>query len=292
MNEQRPPQPPTATDLAAALTAYRSEATFASVQTPRHRLDYAVWGESAEPPVVLIHGMADQKQSFAMLMQRLVQGGRRCIAYELADGLHDGARLSRYGHDDFAADLVALLDHLKLDAVDPCGCSFGSTVTLKALTLFPQRFRKVVLQGGFAHRDFTALETGMAMIARFLPGTMAGMPKRKEVMAEQTLPQLPECPQEIFEFLLDCSGRTPVRTASHRASILRKLDLRPSLPRIGHEVLLIGGDRDGLVPRSCEAALEAGLPNVRRIEIAPGGHYPQYAAPSTMADAMLAFLRG
>lgn len=292
MSETRTPQPPTASELAAALMAYKSEATFASLQTPRYRLDYSSWGEATAPPLVLIHGMADQKQSFAMLMQRLVEGGRRCIAYELADGRHDDGRLGRYGHDDFVNDLIVLLDHLNFDAVDLLGCSFGSTVSLRALALHPDRFRKVVLQGAFAHRDFTTLEALLAKIARLLPGTMASMPKRKEFLAEQTLPQLPDCPPPIFEFLLECGGRTPIRAASHRANILRKLDLRPLLPTIRHEVLMIGGDRDGLVPRSCEAELEAGLTNVQRLEIAPGGHYPQYAAPSTMADVMLTFLRG
>jgi len=290
MNTSMTPKPPTADDLANALAAYESEAGFASFAAPGHRLDYSVWGDSAALPLVLIHGMADQKKSFAMLMRHLVRGGRRCIAYELADGADDGAKLRRYEHEHFVEDLVALVDHLKLESVDLLGCSFGSTVSLRALTLHPTRFRKVVLQGGFAYRRFSPLEIGMSLVARVLPGTMVGMPKRREVMAEQTLPQLPDCPPEIFEFILECSGRTPIRAASHRASILRKLDLRPLLPTISHEVCMIGGDRDGLVPRVCEAELEVGLPNVRRIEIAPGGHYPQYAAPSTMAEAMLEFL--
>jgi pimeloyl-ACP methyl ester carboxylesterase len=95
----------------------------------------------------------------------------------------------------------------------------------------------------------------------------------------------------VYQFLLACSGETPIRAAARRALILDQLDLRPLLPAIPHPVLMIGGDRDALVPRECEAELERGLPDVRRVEFRPCGHYPQYTMPAAMADEIERWVR-
>ena len=94
----------------------------------------------------------------------------------------------------------------------------------------------------------------------------------------------------MYEFFLANSGRTPIRTACLRALTLARLDLRPLLPSIRTPVLMIGGDRDAIVPRWCEREVEEGLPDVRRVEFSPCGHYPQYTHPGPMADAIRAFL--
>jgi pimeloyl-ACP methyl ester carboxylesterase len=104
--------------------------------------------------------------------------------------------------------------------------------------------------------------------------------------------QFAGCPPEIFDFLLECGGTNPIRAAARRTLIIDKIDLRPILPTIPHPILMIGGDRDGLVPRAMEAEVETGAPNVRRIEFSPCGHYPQYTMPDPMTAAMVPFLRG
>ena len=86
------------------------------------------------------------------------------------------------------------------------------------------------------------------------------------------------------------SGLTPIRAAARRALILDTLDLRPQLQQVRSPVLMIGGDRDTIVPRMYEAEVEAGVPDVRRIEYSPCGHYPQYTHPERMAQDMRAFL--
>ena len=289
-----PPTGPVATtvaDLRDGPRRYDAEAKLASLATPRYRLDSADWGDPARPTVVFVHGMADQMKSFCLVQARLVDAGFRCVSYELADGYHDGASLSHYGHPEFVADLFALLDHLKLRSVDLVGASFGSTVALKAAVTQPGRFRRVVLQGGFARRPLNSMELALATLGGWLPGRMEQLPMRRKMMTVTDAPQFVGTPPEALAFLDAMGGRTPVKAAAHRGMILRDLDLRPDLPRVTQPVLMIGGDRDTIVPRSCEAEVEAGVPDVRRVEIAPCGHYPQYTCPATMATLIAEFLR-
>ncbi|MBY0456999.1 MAG: alpha/beta hydrolase, partial [Gemmataceae bacterium] len=71
--------------------------------------------------------------------------------------------------------------------------------------------------------------------------------------------------------------------------MLDKLDLRPLLPAIRTPILLIGGDRDRIVPFGREAVLLHALPDVRRVEFAACGHYPQYTHPGATAREIMTF---
>jgi pimeloyl-ACP methyl ester carboxylesterase len=280
----------TADELKSALARFDAEAVPGSVRTPRYRLRYATWGDGPHT-LVLVHGMCDLPRSFAMLMAHLA-GGIRCVVYHLADGRGDGATLGPYRHSDFAHDLVALLDHLGVERADVLGSSFGSTIALRTAWLYPDRLRRVVLQGGFPRRPLIRAERGLARVGRFWPWRMGELPIRDRVMRRLEAPAFASAPPEVFEFLIANSGRTPARAAANRALTIDRLDLRPLLPDVRHPVLLVGGDRDAIVPRRYEAELEAGLPDVRRVEFAPCGHYPQYTHPGPMADAVRAFLLG
>lgn len=280
---------PTADDLRAALARFEAEAVPRAVHTGRYRLRYWAWGDG--PTVVFVHGMADTTRSFAMQMAALVDRGFRCLGYELPNGLDDDAVLGMYRHHHYGDDLVALLDHLGLGTAFVQGSSFGSTITLSAVARYPDRFPRVVLQGAFPRRPLLRIERGLARLARYWGGRMSQLPIRAKVMERIEKQQFVGCPDEVFRFLIDCSGTTPIRAAALRTLIIDKIDLRPMLNRIRQPVLMIGGDRDALVPRRFEAELEHLLPDVRRVEFAPCGHYPQYTVPGPMAEAVAEFLR-
>jgi pimeloyl-ACP methyl ester carboxylesterase len=280
---------PTADDLARARARFAAEATPGATHTGRYRLRYSDWG--AGPPIVSVHGLCDEPLSFCMLLGELIDRGFRVISYDLPNSVDDDAVLNRYTHDHYVDDLIALMDHLNLDRADLLGTSFGSTITLRALARHPDRFRRAVLQGGFAHRPLQPYERWPATLARYWAVRMNQLPFRRELMAPLDLPQFVNCPPEIHAFLVECSGKTPVRAAASRALTISQLDLRPQLPAIPHPVLMIGGDRDAVIPRASEAEVERGLPDVRRVEFTPCGHYPQYTMPAPMAERMGEFLR-
>jgi pimeloyl-ACP methyl ester carboxylesterase len=279
----------TADDLFTALAACDREARPAEFHTGRYRMRYIVWGEG--PPLVIVHGLADVARSFALVMHRLAPHFT-CVAYELPNGLDDDAALGRYKHPDFAADLFALMDHLRLERAAVLGSSFGSTIALSALVAAPDRFPRAVLQGGFARRPLVFWERRLALPARYWPGRFHDMPFRERVMRRLELPAFAHAPEEVYRFFQRNNGLTPIRAAARRADLLHRLDLRSKLPAVRTPVLMVGGDQDGIVPRAYEAEVEAALPDARRIEFTPCGHYPQYTHPGPMAEAVLEFLGG
>jgi pimeloyl-ACP methyl ester carboxylesterase len=279
---------PTADDLARARARFAAEAKPGAVHTGRYRLRYSEWGDG--PTILSVHGLCDEPLSFCMLVAELVVRGFRVIAYDLPNGVDDDAKLTHYRHDHYVDDLLTLMGHFNLDRADVLGTSFGSTITLRALARNPERFRRAVLQGGFAHRPLQPYERWPATLARYWTVRMNQLPFRRKLMEPIDLPQFVNCPPEVHAFLVECSGKTPVQAAASRALTISQLDLRPQLPSIPHPLLMIGGDRDAVIPRASEADVERGVANARRVEFTPCGHYPQYTMPVPYAEAVAEFL--
>jgi pimeloyl-ACP methyl ester carboxylesterase len=271
----------------AALAAFDAGARRGALDTGRYRMRFAVWGEG--PHLIIIHGLSDAVPGFAMVMHRLA-GHFTCIAYELPNGPDDGAALGAYHHRDYAADLFALLDHLKLERVALLGSSFGTTVAVRAVSMRPDRFSHCVLKSGFARRPLRWYERLGARQGRYWTGRLSELPLRWFAMRRACPATWAGCSPRARELFLQCNGQTPIAAACRRANRLDKLDLRPMLPSIRTPVLLIGGDRDRIVPRHFENELASGLPDMRRVEFHECGHYPQYTHPGATARAVSEFI--
>lgn len=278
----------TEAELAAARVAFRREARPGGFHTGRYRLRYSAWGDG--PPVVFVHGMAGAADQFVIVRHRLA-GRFTTVAYELPNGLTDGAALGRYTFREYVADLLALLDHLGHRRAAVVGSSFGSPIALSALAAHPDRFAAAALQGGFARRPLARAEAQAARLGRFLPGWVGSWPAVHAAVQERGAAALfRSVPPAVWGFFLRSTGNVPCRAVALRGLTLAGTDLRPLLPAVRTPLLLVGGDRDELVPRWCEAEVEAGVPGCRRVEIAGCGHYPQFTHPGPMAEAVAEFL--
>ncbi len=196
-----------------ALAAFDRCATHAAFHTGRYRMRFATWGSG--PPLVIVHGLSDAVRGFAMVMHRL-SAHFTCIAYELPNGLDDGAKLGSYHHRHYADDLFALLDHLKLDRVALLGSSFGTTVALRALAEAPQRFTKCVLKGGFARRPLKWYERLGARQGRYWSGRLCELPLREFALRQADPATWANCSPLSRELFLRCNGDTPIAAACRR----------------------------------------------------------------------------
>ena len=269
------------------LDRYFREAQQGVCDTGRYRCPYYSWGSG--PALIFIPGMCDDRLSFVLPIARL-QEHFRCICYDLPAGRDDGARLGRYRHADYVADLLALLDHLNLPKAYLFGSSFGSTIALGALGLEPEKFPRAVLQGGFARRPLAGAEKMLASWARYWPGTMAALPFRNRLLHLAHEARFVQRERDVWNFFLQRSGAPPIAAVARRAATIHRLDMRPLLSNINQPVLLICGDHDSLVGKECERDLLEGLPRVARAELENCGHLPQYSHPEVMAEVVVQYL--
>ena len=273
--------------LEDVLGRFHREAVWDSFDTGHYNCRYFSWGSG--PPLVFVHGLGDDAQSFVMPIAQLSEHFR-CICYDQARGGEDGAHLGRYHHTDFVADLLALTDHLKLKRAYLFGSSFGSTMALSAMHQQPKRFPRAVLQGGFARRPLAPAEEMLACWARYWPWTMDRLPLRQTLMMHAHHAPFAGRQPELWQFFLDRDGCIPMEAVARRALILNHLDLRPILPEIRQPILMVCGDQDPLVGKKCEQELLEGLPNAGRTEIRGCGHMAQFTHPEILAEITRRFL--
>jgi pimeloyl-ACP methyl ester carboxylesterase len=273
--------------LAEALRRWRERARFGVCDTGRYRCRWFEWGEG--PPVLFIHGMADQARSFVPVMAHLASTFR-CVAYELPAGEGDGARLGRITHADLVADVFVLLDRLHVDRVSLYSSSFGGMIALAALHQAPQRFFRAVLQCAFAYRPLAPAEQFLVRLLRHLHRPIRDLPLRNWLQRRADAHAFVAAPPGLWEFQRELSGQTPVPAVAHRALLMDGLDQRSLLPDIGQPILLITGDRDSLVGQTCTDELARGLPHADRLEFTNCGHYPQYTHAPGVAEALRRFL--
>ena len=282
--------PPIAVNFRAEVARYETEAEVGRWAGPRHRITYRTLGEG--PALILIPGLASTYRGYAPTLLRLASRFRTIQLDYPGENPGDGAILDQITHDDLVADLVGLLDHLGLDRAYPFGLSFGSTIALKAMYADPSRFPKAALQGAFARRRLLPAERVALAFGRRLGGRTSALPFHRIGLARNNRFTFPADQPDLWEHYVEENGRTPVASLGHRLDRLDRLDLRPLLPGIAAEVLVIHGTADRIVPMARHDELVAALPRARSVLVDGVGHQPHWTHPVELAGLVGDFLGG
>ncbi len=115
-------------------------------------VEIAYLDEGEGDPIVLVHGFASSKNVnwvYPGWVSELKKNGRRVIALDLR-GHGDSSKLyepAQYSIEILAGDVIALVDHLKIDRADIMGYSLGSRIAAVLARSQPQRLRSAILGG-------------------------------------------------------------------------------------------------------------------------------------------------
>lgn len=112
-------------------------------------LNYVVEGDG--PPTVLVHGVGANLRSWDAVAERLVPT-RKVIRLDLrGHGLSDPIR-APITLEDFAADVIAVMDAAGVGQADLVGFSLGGMIAQCLAVTRPERFRRVALLSAVAGR--------------------------------------------------------------------------------------------------------------------------------------------
>jgi pimeloyl-ACP methyl ester carboxylesterase len=287
--ETPPRQPcPAPADFRRAVADYDRNAEVIRWDGPRYRMTARVLGEG--PPLIIVPGVASTYRGYCLTLNALADRFRTILYDYPGDNPDDGARLGRITHDHLVDDVFGLIDHLNLGRVFLFGLSFGSTITLKALRREPRRFPRAAIQGGFAHRKFTAAEKAALRFGRLLPGNAGRLPLHGKILAWNNQSQFPSIIEDRWPFYVEQNALTPIAALAHRLDLIAHLDLRPILKDVPTEVLLVQGNEDRLVGRRFFDELKGRLPKAEGLILPIVGHQPHYTHAELLAQVVGNFL--
>jgi pimeloyl-[acyl-carrier protein] methyl ester esterase len=245
----------------------------------------------AGPPLVLLHGFAMHGGLFAPLVDALATH-RRVLVVDLPG--HGRSPPASAFTLEMLVDAVdaAIAMEAQLDVV---GWSLGGQVALEWARIRPSRIRKLVLvattpsfiaRPGWPHAMsvVTLARFGDELradyrqtLARFLALQVHGSDAGRATLAK------------MRTRLLDRGEPAPSGLAE-ALGLLRETDLRERLASIATPALVVGGERDAIVPIEATRRLAVALPNARHATIAGAAHAPFLSHTGAFVDAVRAYL--
>jgi len=101
-------------------------------------------GDHGSPVIIFIHGFPFNKSMWNVQVESL-KDNYRLITYDIrGHGSSDAGNVD-FSIDLFAADLIGLMDALKIERATLCGLSMGGYIALKAADKYRERFDALIL---------------------------------------------------------------------------------------------------------------------------------------------------
>lgn len=247
------------------------------------------WAEQGSPdgePVIMLHGLTDSWHSFSRVLPELPPRYRVLVPDQRGHGDSDRPEAG-YALEDFAADVLALMDELEIERAALVGHSMGSFVAQAVAAAAPERISRLVLVGSAADARTPEL-TAFQQQVEALPD-----PVPVEFAREFQLSTLHQpVPPEFLRGVIAASLRVPARVwRAALAGVLSDPGVR-RLERIGMPTLLLYGERDAIWPRSQQDTLLALLPQATLRVYPDVGHAPHWERPTEFVRDLDAFLAG
>jgi pimeloyl-ACP methyl ester carboxylesterase len=183
--------------LVAILATSFSEPAIQFFDSDGVKLAYSVDGEG--PPVILIHGfMLDANFNWRTrgTTEALARNFRVISLDVRGHGRSEKPhKRSAYGVQ-LAEDVVRLMDHLQIERAHVVGYSMGGEITVKLVTIHPDRLLSVVIGGAGWLRENSPSHAAYAAFADMLSALYPG---DSIVEAMGGLPSLPDADREVID---------------------------------------------------------------------------------------------
>ncbi|MGH2705429.1 MAG: alpha/beta fold hydrolase [Actinomycetota bacterium] len=260
-----------------------------SVALPNEvRIPYVEQGNPAGIPVVLLHGFADSWRSFQLVLSHLPEFIHALAPTQRGhgDASHPG---EGYRVTDFASDVAAFLDAVRVSKAVIVGHSMGSAVALRFAIDHPDRTMGVVvvgaapgLHGTEAARTFW--ESALAKMTDPVDSTLVRQ------MTETSLAK--PVPRAFLEAMTEDGVMVPafVWKAAMQSRWRLEGDFSTELGSIHAPTLIVWGDRDVRYSRAAQEALASAIAGSRLVVYEGAGHFAHWEEPDRFAADLAGFV--
>lgn len=257
-----------------------------------HYRDYA--GPANQPPILCLHGLTRNARDFENLAERY--GGEwRVIAVDFRGrgGSEHDPMPARYLPPVYAADVLQLLDELRIPEAVFVGTSLGGLVTMVVAAIAPQRIAGAVLNDVGPELDRAGLDRIRAYVGQ--PLLFAGWDEAAEKLATKYGDVHPgygpaewlryakrvcrESPQGV-EFDYDMAIAEPFKALDTE----QVPDAWPLFGAVsGKPLLILRGEKSDLFSAATAERMREEVPGAELVTVPNVGHAPDFDEPEAVA---------
>ena len=236
--------------------------------------------------VVLLPGPTDSWRSYAPVLHLLPSSVRAIAASQRGHGDSDKPATG-YRVEDFADDVVPLLDALGIERAVVAGHSGSCLVARRVAIDHPERVAGLVLEASpTTLTDDPALEEFVRSLVSDLQDPIDPAFARSVVAGTSSDQLAAELLDELAGELL----KVPARVWKEMFSGLLDYDDLAELGRITAPTLLVWGDADGLVGRAMQDTLAEQIPDAELRVYEGVGHTPRWENPQRFSGDVADFV--
>ncbi|MCS6801336.1 MAG: alpha/beta hydrolase [Chloroflexota bacterium] len=270
--------------------------------TPRHghvivdglRLHYLAWGDPANPPMLLLHGVGQQAHSWDFVAMDLGQDHYVISLDQRGHGESDWAPDRDYSPEAFQRDLDGVVDHLGLKQFVLVGLSMGGMNAIRFAARRQHELRglvvvdigpEVIERGGREIRAFMEMDDELDTFEEFVERAARFNPLRpKESFRGSLQHNLKQLPSGKWTWKYDKYFRDP--------TVERKRpDLWPDVRQLRLPVLVVRGEYSHVLGEEQARVFVEALPDASYVVIPGAGHLVPGDQPDRFSDALRAWLR-
>ncbi|HET7218018.1 MAG TPA: alpha/beta hydrolase [Vicinamibacterales bacterium] len=240
-------------------------------------------------PVILLHAFPVTADIWRPVMSRTPKGWR-FIAPDFrgfgGSSIDDG----EVGMDDYANDILKLMDSLLIDDAVIGGLSMGGYVAFAMFRQAPSRIAGLILVDTRSTADS---EDGVRARRALLESARE---KGLSAVADQMLPKLlgetshRDRADLVSEVKRQIHANPLAGVEAAIYALMRRPDSTPDLPLISCPALVIVGAEDTVTPASDAEALARGIRNAELAVIAKAGHLSALEAPEDFSTTITRWL--
>ena len=251
------------------------------------RLSYAEQGSGL--PVVLLHGVTDSRLSFEPVLPYLPSSLHVFALTQRGHGDSDRPVVG-YSPRDFAADLAAFMDAMRLEAAIIVGHSMSTSIAQRFALDHPSRTLGLVLEGAFVagwRASPAVVELWEDHISKLTDPVDPGFVREFQ---ESTLAR--PIPPAFLDAAIRESLKVPARVWRAIFAGFLEQDFSAQLHRIAAPTLIMWGERDAICPRREQEALAAAIGGARLATYPGAGHALHWEQPREFAADLVTFIEG
>jgi sigma-B regulation protein RsbQ len=247
--------------------------------------EIAVYQAGSGRDVIAVHGFQNDHSAWDPFVQRLDLEQTRVTALDLV-GCGSSSAASAWTRctiDEYARDLIAVCEALRLDAPIAIGHSLGGAIVLDAALAAPTRFTAAVLVAPASTSGLDFLPDEHAF------GALAHPPADQQRALATAAFRHPPGDDELSALLAVIARATPEHIEGAARS-MRDFTRQDDLSMVAVRTLLVCGDRDRHVPLANHLATQQRIPRCGLQVYFDVGHVPFVEVPDRFAADVARFM--